>query len=121
MDAEHQQRRQRLEEASLPLMLDALWAGNVLDIETTLRHVCKKVRLLPVIVLCGSKGFDHRVLPRLINVMPTCHLQSGAPAASQQCSVACLHEGGALMRGGEGGEPQPNYVQRSWGRVGWMG
>ena len=49
MDAEHQQRRQRLEEASLPLMLDALWAGNVLDIETTLRHVCKKVRLLPVI------------------------------------------------------------------------
>ena len=49
MDAEHQQRRQRLEEASLPLMLDALWAGNVLDIETTLRHVCKKVGLLLVI------------------------------------------------------------------------
>eukprot|EP00891_Asterochloris_glomerata_P009342 jgi/Astpho2/9342/Aster-07279 len=49
VDAEHQQRRQRLEEASLPLMLDALWAGNVLDIETTLRHVCKKVMNDPMV------------------------------------------------------------------------
>lgn len=54
VDAEHQQRRQRLEEASLPLMLDALWAGNVLDIETTLRHVCKKVGLCwSSVVLCA--------------------------------------------------------------------
>lgn len=40
---EHAQKRAQLEEATLPLMLDAMWAANVLDIETTLRHVCKKV------------------------------------------------------------------------------
>ena len=40
---EHAQLRAQLEEASLPLMLDAMWAANVLDIENTLRHVCKKV------------------------------------------------------------------------------
>ena len=41
---EHAQLRAQLEEATLPLMLDAMWAANVLDIENTLRHVCKKVR-----------------------------------------------------------------------------
>ncbi|DBA91090.1 TPA: hypothetical protein ACH3X1_016055 [Trebouxia sp. C0004] len=40
---EHAQLRAHLEEATLPLMLDAMWAANVLDIESTLRHVCKKV------------------------------------------------------------------------------
>lgn len=40
---EHAQLRAQLEEATLPLMLDAMWAANVLDIESTLRHVCKKV------------------------------------------------------------------------------
>lgn len=33
----------QLEEQSLPLMLDAMWAANTLDIEATVRHVCKKV------------------------------------------------------------------------------
>jgi hypothetical protein len=33
--------RQKLEEAALPLMLEAMWAANVLDIQVTL----KKVRL----------------------------------------------------------------------------
>ena len=40
---EHAQLRAQLEEASLPLMLDAMWAANVLDIENPLRHICKKV------------------------------------------------------------------------------
>ena len=40
---EHAQLRAQLEEATLPLMLDAMWAANVLDIENILRHVCKKV------------------------------------------------------------------------------
>lgn len=35
--------RARLEEASLPLMLDAMWAANLIDIQSTLRHVCRKV------------------------------------------------------------------------------
>lgn len=39
----HSQKRQNLEEATLPLMLDAMWAANVVDIETTVRSVCQKV------------------------------------------------------------------------------
>ena len=35
--------RARLEEASLPLMLDAMWAANLIDIQSTVRHVCRKV------------------------------------------------------------------------------
>lgn len=31
--------RQALEEAALPLMLEAMWAANVLDIQHTLRKV----------------------------------------------------------------------------------
>ncbi|KAK9826317.1 hypothetical protein WJX74_008417 [Apatococcus lobatus] len=40
---EHLAERQRMEEAAMPLMLDAMWAANVLDIEGTLRAVCRKV------------------------------------------------------------------------------
>lgn len=35
--------RARMEEESLPLMLDAMWAANALDIEATLTHVCRRV------------------------------------------------------------------------------
>ena len=34
--------RQRMEEAALPVMLDAMWAANVLDIESTAKGVCRK-------------------------------------------------------------------------------
>ncbi|KAK9800240.1 hypothetical protein WJX73_004696 [Symbiochloris irregularis] len=33
----------RLEEASLPLMMDAWWAANLIDIQTTVRHTCRRV------------------------------------------------------------------------------
>ena len=36
--------RQKLEEAALPLMLDAMWAANVMDIESSLKAVCHDVR-----------------------------------------------------------------------------
>lgn len=36
--------RVRLEEQVLPVMLEAMWAANVLDIDSTVRCVCKKVR-----------------------------------------------------------------------------
>ena len=42
----HCQQRQTLEEATLPLMLDAMWAANVVDIETTVRGVCQRVSCL---------------------------------------------------------------------------
>ncbi|KAG2485127.1 hypothetical protein HYH03_016114 [Edaphochlamys debaryana] len=35
--------RQKLEEATLPLVLEAMWAANVLDIQATLKRVCKFV------------------------------------------------------------------------------
>lgn len=38
------QQKQSMEEATLPLMLDAMWAANVVDIETTVRSVCQKAR-----------------------------------------------------------------------------
>jgi hypothetical protein len=30
----------QLEEESLPLMLEAMWAANVLDVQSTIRKVC---------------------------------------------------------------------------------
>ena len=55
---EHAQLRAQLEEATLPLMLDAMWAANVLDIENTLRHVCKKVRHNRLYVSCWGMQMD---------------------------------------------------------------
>jgi len=44
-EAEMALARQALEEAALPLMLNAMWAANVLDIQSTLRKVCERVLL----------------------------------------------------------------------------
>ncbi|KAL6754017.1 molecular chaperone [Haematococcus lacustris] len=35
--------RAALEEAALPLMMEAMWAANVIDIQSTLRKVCERV------------------------------------------------------------------------------
>jgi hypothetical protein len=35
--------RAKLEEAALPLMLDAMWAANTLDIQQTVKSVCHQV------------------------------------------------------------------------------
>ena len=43
LSSEQAAERAAMEEAALPLMLDAMWAANVLDIESTVRSVCKKV------------------------------------------------------------------------------
>ncbi|KXZ52148.1 hypothetical protein GPECTOR_10g777 [Gonium pectorale] len=53
--------RQRLEEAALPLMLEAMWAANVLDIQSTLRKVCK-------FVLC-EEGVPRDVLAARANAL----------------------------------------------------
>ncbi|EIE18163.1 DnaJ-domain-containing protein [Coccomyxa subellipsoidea C-169] len=39
--------RAKLEEAALPLMLDAMWAANVLDIQHTVKAVCQEVLRSP--------------------------------------------------------------------------
>ena len=54
---EHAQLRAQLEEATLPLMLDAMWAANVLDIESTLQHVCKKVKCLGIRCIAKFPGY----------------------------------------------------------------
>ena len=44
MDIEHYYNfRAKLEEARLPLMLEAMWAANAIDIESTLKIVCVKL------------------------------------------------------------------------------
>ena len=42
-NVQHQAEKAKLEEATLPLMLEVMWAANVVDIQTTLRHVARTV------------------------------------------------------------------------------
>ena len=44
-NVQHQAEKAKLEEAALPLMLEVMWAANVVDIQTTLRHVARTVSL----------------------------------------------------------------------------
>ena len=37
-----------MEEAALPLMLDAMWAANVMDIDSTVKSVCHRVDLTSI-------------------------------------------------------------------------
>lgn len=48
--------RAKLEEQALPIMLDAMWAANVLDIQSTLRHVCRRVLNDPQVWRLGGWG-----------------------------------------------------------------
>ncbi|KAG1675389.1 hypothetical protein FOA52_012308 [Chlamydomonas sp. UWO 241] len=43
MSPEELAERQRLEDEALPLMLDAMWAANVIDINSTIAKVCERV------------------------------------------------------------------------------
>mmetsp|Transcript_5480 Transcript_5480/g.15254 ORF Transcript_5480/g.15254 Transcript_5480/m.15254 type:complete len:513 (+) Transcript_5480:529-2067(+) len=40
---ERQNLRREMEEAAMPVMLEAMWAANVVDIQNVLRSVCRKV------------------------------------------------------------------------------
>ena len=53
--------RARLEEAALPLMLEAMWAANMCDIELTVRHVCQRV-----CTACTSQERTHAVSCMLV-------------------------------------------------------
>lgn len=56
--------RVKAEEDTLPLMLDAMWAANVLDIESTLRRVCKTVLKQPQL----SKAHRRRLAEALLEL-----------------------------------------------------
>jgi curved DNA-binding protein CbpA len=56
--------RVKAEEDTLPLMLDAMWAANVLDIESTLRKVCKSVLKQPEL----SKAHRRRLAEALLEL-----------------------------------------------------
>ncbi|KAH7622760.1 hypothetical protein Ndes2526B_g03599 [Nannochloris sp. 'desiccata'] len=56
--------RVKAEEDTLPLMLDAMWAANVLDIESTLRKVCKSVLKKPAL----SKAHTRRLAEALLEL-----------------------------------------------------
>ena len=42
-NVQHQAEKAKLEEATLPLMLEVMWAANVVDIQSTLRRVARMV------------------------------------------------------------------------------
>jgi hypothetical protein len=43
LSPEEMAERQKLEDETLPLMLEAMWAANAIDIQTTLKAACQKV------------------------------------------------------------------------------
>ena len=43
-NVQHQAQKAKLEEDALPLMLEVMWAANLMDIQSTLRHVARAVR-----------------------------------------------------------------------------
>lgn len=50
--AELAAQRAALEEAALPLMLEAMWAANTLDIQHTVKAVCLEVRSAAHVLAC---------------------------------------------------------------------
>lgn len=50
--------RTRLEEANLPLMLEAMWAANLIDIQSTVRSVCRQVACSSPAVFLDRRSFS---------------------------------------------------------------
>ena len=79
--------RQKLEEAALPLMLDAMWAANVMDIESSLKAVCHDVRAHLACIkplLCSQQIIS-------CNVVPHTEACLEFICTSQDLPCACLH------------------------------
>jgi curved DNA-binding protein CbpA len=69
--------RVKAEEDTLPLMLDAMWAANVLDIESTLKHVCKSVLKKPEV----SKAHRRRLAEALFELGQIFRAATTSPTA----------------------------------------
>ncbi|PNH06569.1 Chaperone protein dnaJ 10 [Tetrabaena socialis] len=69
--------RQRLEEAALPLMLEAMWAANVLDIQNTLRKVCRFV-----LTEEGAPKAELQARANALKVLGGIFMESRAPEAA---------------------------------------
>ncbi|CAL8463305.1 g2839 [Coccomyxa elongata] len=86
--------RAKLEEAALPLMLDAMWAANVLDIQHTVKAVChevlrspglpKEVRRARGLALKELGGIFLDAAAAHLEVMPAQSEEQGPARAKQQ-------------------------------------
>lgn len=91
-----QAERVKAEEASLPIMLDAMWAANVLDIESTLRRVCRTVLKDPG----ASKAHRRRLAEGLLElglIFKAAGI-SGAEGSSEQAPSAKDRVEEAMLR-----------------------
>ena len=87
--------RVKAEEASLPLMLDAMWAANVLDIESTLKHVCKTV-------LKGEASNSSSNSSSITNNSTTSNSSSSISKAHRRRMAEALLELGLIFKAAKG-------------------
>ena len=81
-NVQHQAEKAKLEEAALPLMLEVMWAANVVDIQTTLRHVARTVS--PTCPNClAPRGCSQTTLRHVARTVSLKCLECLAP---QDCS-----------------------------------
>ncbi len=66
----------QLEEESLPLMLEAMWAANVLDVQSTIRKVCLTLKCF-----------------QISNAKTTRELRAKTPLMKQNSCVKCENMG----------------------------
>ena len=84
--------RQKLEEAALPLMLDAMWAANVMDIQQTLKAVCHEVHAGCAVQLdqCHcSLSLGDRLMPEKNFLTPLLALKTDCCLPSQAAVSIC--------------------------------
>jgi curved DNA-binding protein CbpA len=82
--------RVKAEEDTLPLMLDAMWAANVLDINSTLRKVCKSVLKNPDL----SKAHSRRLAEALLELGQIFRAAKNPSSAEASSTVASASASG---------------------------
>ncbi|KAL4451590.1 hypothetical protein ABPG75_007252 [Micractinium tetrahymenae] len=98
--------RVKLEEQSLPLMLEAMWAANKLDIEATVRHVCKKLLNDEKV----SKA-HRRLRAEALRELGTIFLAAAQKVAEEKQARTAAAAGGS-GQAGSAGQGQPGAAPR---------
>jgi len=83
--------RAKAEEDTLPLMLDAMWAANVLDINSTLRKVCKAILNQPDL----SKAHRRRLAEALLELGQIFRTATNPSSTEAASSVGSTGAGGS--------------------------